>query len=130
MTEKFYCPKWGLNPCYDIPATLPSYPYVLVNRSVLCNCGIEAENNYLLKSFASCYDSNSKLVMYFRVNTAFVNYLDQIDNLTETLELKNKTTFEQTLQLSLNISDFNSDLLTAPRTLKDCIHQYNCKRIF
>ena len=32
----------------DIPIEIPSCPYVLVNRSVLCNCRIEAENNYLL----------------------------------------------------------------------------------
>ena len=69
--------------------------------------------------------------MYFMVNTAFVNYLKQIDNLTGTPEiliLKNKTTFEQTLPVSLNISTFGSDLLTAPRTLKDFIHQYNQKK--
>ena len=66
--------------------------------------------------------------MYIMVNTAFVNYLDQFDNLTEALEiliLKNKTTFEQTLPISLNISKFDSDLLTDPRNLKDFIHQYN-----
>ena len=27
----------------DIPIEIPSNPYVLVNRSMLCNCGIEAE---------------------------------------------------------------------------------------
>ena len=27
----------------DIPIEIPSHPYVLVNRSILCNCGIEAE---------------------------------------------------------------------------------------
>ena len=65
------------------------------------------------------------------VNTAFVNYLDQIDNLTETLKvpiLKNIATFEQTLAISLNVSNFDSELLTAPKTLKDFIHQYNCKK--
>ena len=64
--------------------------------------------------------------MYFTVHTAFVNYLDQTDNLTESLEfpiLKNKTTFKQTLPISLNISKFDSELLTAPRNLKDFIHQ-------
>ena len=71
--------------------------------------------------------------MHFMVNTAFVNYLDQIDNLTETLEfpiLKNKTTFEQTLPISLNISKFDSKLLTAPRNLKDFVHQYNHNKEF
>ena len=36
----------------DIPVTIPSYTYILVNRSVLCNCGIEAENNFLLESLS------------------------------------------------------------------------------
>ena len=105
----------------DIPVRIPSHPYVLVNRSVLCNYGIDVENNFLLESLAACHDANSKLAMYFMVNTVFVNYLDQIDNFTETLEvpiLKNKTTFEQTLPISLNVSKFNCDLLTAPKTLK------------
>ena len=117
----------------DIPVRIPSYPYVLVNRSALCNCGIEAENNYLLESLARCHDSTSKLIMYFTVNASFVNYLDQIDNLTDTLEfpiLKTKTTFEQTLPIYLNVSKFDSDLLMAPRTLKDFIHQYNHKKKF
>ena len=30
----------------DIPVKIPSHPYVLVNRSILSNCGIEAENNF------------------------------------------------------------------------------------
>ena len=40
----------------DIPIRIPSYLYVLVNRSVLCNCGIEAENHFLLVSLAACHD--------------------------------------------------------------------------
>ena len=87
-----------------IPVRIPSHPYMLVNRGVLCNCGIKVENNFLLESLAACHDSNSKLVMYFMVNMAFVNYLDQIHNLTDTLKvpiLRNKTTFEQTLPISL-----------------------------
>ena len=55
----------------DIPIKIPSYPYVLVNRSILCNCGIEADNYFLLKSLAACENTNSKLTMYFTVNTVF-----------------------------------------------------------
>ena len=66
----------------DIPIKIPNHPYVLVNRSVLFNCGIEVENHFLLKSLAKCKDTNSKLVMYFTVNTAFVNYLDKFPKLT------------------------------------------------
>ena len=39
----------------DIPIRIPSHPYVLVNRSVLCNCSIEADNHYLLESLATCH---------------------------------------------------------------------------
>ena len=66
----------------DILVKIPSHLYALVNRSVLCNCSIEAENNILLESLAAHHDSNSKLVMYFTVITAFFNYLDILDNLT------------------------------------------------
>ena len=69
----------------DIPVGIPSHPYVLVNRSVLCNCSIEANNHYLLESLAACDNRNYKLTMYFTVNTAFANYLDMFPNLTESL---------------------------------------------
>ena len=75
---------------------IPNHPYILVNRSVLCNFGIEAENNFLLESLAVCHDTNTKLIMYFTVNTAFTNYIDQF-NLMEELEvpiLTTKTTSE------------------------------------
>ena len=64
--------------------------------------------------------------MFFTVNTAFINYLDQCPNLTEHLEfpiIKSKTTFKQTLPISLNVSKFVSTLLTASSNLKDFIHQ-------
>ena len=69
----------------NIPIQIQSHPYVLVNRSVLCNCRIEAENNFLLESSAACHDSNTKLVTYFTISIAFTNYIDQF-NLLEELE--------------------------------------------
>ena len=68
-----------------IPMKIPNHPYVLVNRSVLCNCGIEAENHFLLESLVACQGVNSKLVTYFTVNTAFINYLDQFSNIKNLL---------------------------------------------
>ena len=66
--------------------------------------------------------------MYFTVNTAIVNYLD---NLNETLQfpiLLNWTTLEQTLPISLQSFDFNLDFLKA---LKDFAHQFwHKKEIF
>ena len=50
----------------NIPVRIPSHPYVLINRSVLCNCGIEADNHYLLESLAACDNANSKLTMYLQ----------------------------------------------------------------
>ena len=83
------------------------------------------ENHFLLESLAACENANSKLTMYFTVNTAFVNYLDKFPNLTESLEfpvIKNRTMFEQTLPFFLNISKFDSTLLTASSDLKEFIN--------
>ena len=118
----------------DILIKIPSHLYVLVNRSVLCNCGTEAENHFLLKYLAACKDTYSKLAMYFTVNKAFVYYLDTFSNLTQSPEfptITNKTTFEQTLPISLNVSKFDPTLLTAPNNLKEFINSYtNNKEIF
>ena len=112
---------------------IPSHPYVLVNRSVLCNCGIEAENNYILESLAACHDSNSKFVMFFTVNNAFTNYLNEL-NPTEDVEIQiftNKSTSEITLPIFLNRTKFDEYLLSAPLTLKEYIAQYkHDKEIF
>ena len=70
----------------DLPIGILRHPYVLVKRSILCNCGIEAENNFLLQSLAACHDTNTKLIMYFTVNNAFTNYLNEF-NLTEEIEM-------------------------------------------
>ena len=60
------------------------------------------------------------------VSTVFVNYLDSLDNLTDSLEtpiLLNRNTYKQTLPISLPPPEFDSKLLTAPMGLKDVIHQ-------
>ena len=41
----------------DIPVKIHSFPYVLFNRGLLCNCEIEAENHFLLESLAACKDT-------------------------------------------------------------------------
>ena len=49
--------------------------------------------------------------MYFKMNTAFINYFD---NLTASLKfsiLLNQTTYKQSLLISLQWFDFDSDLL-------------------
>ena len=99
---------------------------------MLCNWGIEAENNFLLESLAACHDADTNLVMYFTVNTTFINYFDQF-SLTEELTfpiLTNKTMFEHTLLIFLNDMRFDETLSSAPQTLKEYISQYKKKKKF
>ena len=76
--------------CYNnhnFPIKIPSHPYGLLKRTVLCNCGIEAEDNFLLKSIAACPGKQSSLTMYYTVNTVFMHYFD---SLTDNLEIFQK----------------------------------------
>ena len=68
-----------------------------------------------------------KIKYVFTVNTAFVNYLGNFPNITESLELpiiRDKTTFKQTLPISLNISKFDPYLLTTSNDLKEFLNSY------
>ena len=116
----------------DIPVKIPSHSYVLVNRSILCNCRIEADNYFLLESIATCDNKGSNLVMYFTINMAFPNYLDMLPNLTDPFQLiKDRTTYEQPLPINLSIPDFDSSLQHAPTNLKSFMHNYaNYKECF
>ena len=104
----------------DIPVKIPSHPYVLVNRSILCNCGIEADSHYLLESITACDNKPTKLTMYFTINLAFLNYLELMPNMTDQLPInRGKTDFEQTLPVHLNILNFDNSLSTRPGKLKE-----------
>ena len=95
----------------DIPIRIPSHPYVLVNRSILCNCGIEADNHHLLESIAACGNKVRKLIMYFTINLAITNYLDMIPNLTDSLPIiKDRMRYEQPLSPNLSIPHFDNSL--------------------
>ena len=104
-----------------------------MNRSILSNGGIEAENNFLLEFLVAYHDTNTKLIMYFTINSAFTNYLNEF-NLTEEVEVPiftNKSTSAIILPVFLNKSTFNETLLSAPLTLKEYVTQYKCdKEIF
>ena len=110
----------------NIPVNIPSHPYVLLDRNILCNCKIETEDSFLLESLAACGEnSNQKLKMYFTVDLAF---LDHLEDLTET-EIdtpidRNWTHEKHPLPISLDSFEINSSLLQAPKTLKDYIRQY------
>ena len=116
----------------DIPIRIPIHPYVLVNKSVLCNCRIEADNHHLLESIATCDNKVTKLIMYFTINLAFTNYLDIIPNLTDFLPIiKERTRYEQLLPLNLSIPHFNNSLRHRLTKLKDFMRSYiNDKEFF
>ena len=115
----------------DIPVKIPSHPYVLVNRNVLCNCRIEANNHYLLESIATCNNKDYSLVMYFTINMAFTNYLDMLLNLTIQSLIRDRTTYEQPLPINLTFPVFDSSLKDAPTNLKNFMQNYaKHKKIF
>ena len=104
----------------DIPVRIPSHPYVLVNRSILCNCGIEADSLDLLESLAACNSKQSKLIMYFTINLAFSNYLKVMPNMTEHKTLnRDKTLKEQPLPVYINISCYDTTLSDRPNKQKN-----------
>ena len=64
--------------------------------------------------------------MYFTVNLAFTNYINQF-SLTGELEppiLTNKTTLELTLPIFLNKTTIDNTLFSAPLTFKKYVNQY------
>ena len=103
----------------NIPIDIPSHPYVLLNRSILCNCNIEAESNFLLKLLAACGEKEKPdLEMYFTVNLAFVDYLDQLKETIDIPVIRNWTNQEQILPIALKSFEINSSLLQAPKNAK------------
>ena len=88
----------------NIPIDIPSHPYVLLNISILCNCNIEAEINFLLKFLAACGENEKPdLKMYFTVNVAIVDYLDQLKETIDTAVIRNWTNQEQILSVASKV---------------------------
>ena len=117
----------------DIPVKIPNHPYVLVNRSVLRKCSIEADSHHLLESLATCDSRQLKLFMYFTINLAFSNYLELIPNMTDHKTLnRNKMLREQ--PLPIYISCYDTTLSDRSTKLKEFIQNYilnnNDKEIF
>ena len=108
------------------------FDFYLVNRRVLCNCRIEADNHHLLEYITACDNKITKLVMYFTIILAFTNYLDVLSNLTDSLPIiKDKTKYEQPLPLNLSIPSLDSSLIHTLTKLKDFMNNYvNNKEIF
>ena len=109
--------------------------FVLVDRGILCNCGLEADDHHLLKSLAVCDNRHAKLKMYFTINLAFTNYLNEFSNLTEhPLIDRGLTEYEQILPIHLNIStNLDSSLHSRPGRLRNVVYKHmqdNIQEIF
>ena len=103
----------------NFPINIPGHPYVLMNRSILSNCNIEGESNFLLESLAACecLETKTDLEMHFTINLAFVNYFnDMIEELGIPIS-QNWTTQEQILPLSPETFEIKPKLINAPKTL-------------
>ena len=117
--------------CNNIPIEIPSHPYVLLNRTILCNCIIEAESNFLLESIAECDPERDDvdLEMYVVANTAFLNNFDELISTLDIPFFHNITKQEHVLPISLESDDFDAELLSAPKTLRELVERYKQKRI-
>ena len=90
-----------------------------MNRSILCNCDVEAKSNFLLESIAVCkgLEAKTDLEMYFTIHLAFINYFsDTVEELGIPV-LRNWTTKVQILPLSTETFDISPSLLNTPKTL-------------
>ena len=109
----------------NIPVNIPSHPYVLLDRNILCNCDIEAENNVLLEFLAACEEHEEPdLEMYFTVNLAFIDYLEQLNETITTPMNRNWTRAKQPIPIYLDTFQVSSKLMHAPVMLKDFLEQY------
>ena len=109
----------------NIPVNIPSHPYVLLDRSILCSCDIEAKGNFLLESLATCGEQEKPdLEMYFTINLAFANYLNQLNETINIPIERNWTHQTQVLPISIKAFNMSPNLLQAPKTLKEYINQY------
>ena len=80
--------------------------------------------------------NQNKLKMYFTINLAFTNYLNEILNLTDHHSIdRSITEYEQVLPIHINVTgtNFDSSLYSRPSRLRDFIYkhiQYNSQEIF
>ena len=114
---------------------LPSSPYVLVDRRILCHCHIQSGLTYVLKNIGSC-NSTEQPVLYYTVNLAFVNYFSSF--LTGKTEIPiNPIQNETTLPIALedysqdpNFTIYCQDTAQFPEFLDQVAHIHYQKQAF
>ena len=67
--------------------------------------------------------------MYFVANTAFLNYFDELISTLDIPFFHNITRQEHILLISLESDDFDRDLLSVPKTLRELVEKYKQKKL-
>ena len=57
---------------------VPSHDYVLVNRSMLCNCHMKSGLTYLLESIAFCDGVSADYTISFTLNLTFLHMIQDL----------------------------------------------------
>ena len=78
-----------------------------------------------MQSRERCID----LEMYFVANTAFLNYFDELINTLDIPAFRNITRQEHILPISLESNDFDEELLSAPKTLRELVDKYRQRKL-
>ena len=95
----------------DVPVKIASHLYVLVNRNVLCNCGIEADNHYLLVYLLQ--HAIIKITIWLCTSPLTWPLLitfDMLPNITTLSLIRDRTTYEQPLPINLSFPAFDTSL--------------------
>ena len=50
---------------HNLAMPLAQFPYVLVNRSLLCHCQLQSGTTHLAKSLASCKDAYQPQIVFY-----------------------------------------------------------------
>ena len=109
----------------NISVDIPSHPYMLLDRNILCKCDVETENNFLLESLVACNEHEKHdLEMYFTVNLAFMDYLEQLNETLTTPINRNWMKAKQPIPISLDSFPINPKLMHTPIMLKDFMEHY------
>ena len=114
---------------FHLAKPLPGFSHVLVNRSILCKCRIEGDLIYILQSIGSCSEPTGPLTLYFTANLAFLQFMQEILNLSSNLD-GTPTTAPQLLNISLGkFLDTKGELIPNQpdnlRNFQSCYLQFN-----
>ena len=114
---------------------LPTSPYVLVDRKILCHCHIQSGLTYVLKNVGSCNSTLQPRISY-TVNLAFLTFFSNF--LNQSFEFSAKPlSIEQTLPIAMedfsqdpNFKIYSQDSKVFPETLAQLAHVHYQKKLF